>query len=40
MGTTRVLHSYLYHDKSVLVWENTLKYLRERGQEIYTHVYV
>lgn len=40
MGTTRVLCFYLHRDKSVLVWENTLKDLRERQQEMYTHVYV
>lgn len=39
MGTTKVLRSYKYHNKSILVHKNTLKYLREHQQEIYTHVY-
>lgn len=40
MGTTKVLHSYKYHDKSIFVHKNTLKYLREQQQEIHAHVYV
>lgn len=39
MGTTKVLCSYKYHDESVLVHKDTLKYLGEHQQEVYTHVY-
>lgn len=36
MGTTKVLRSYKYHDKSIFVHKNTLKYLRATAGNICT----